>query len=76
MVPSWFPFHHPPTFAQASVFVLLCFGVVVIVPIVLDVIVTVTPQLPATQLPSSASADSASAEVGNYWVQVFPHFFC
>ena len=28
----------------------------------LYVIVTVTPQLPATQLPSSASADSASAE--------------
>ena len=39
MVPSWFPFHHPPpTFAQASVFVLLCSGVVVIVPIVLDVV--------------------------------------
>jgi len=42
----------------------------------LYVIVTVTPQLPTPHLPSSASADSASAEVGNYWVQVFPHFFC
>ena len=42
----------------------------------LYVIVTVTPQLPTTHLPSSASADSASAEVGNYWVIVFPYFFC
>ena len=32
----------------------------------LYVIVTVTPQLPTAHLPSSASADSASAEVGNY----------